>query len=343
MWAEPATPKADPTLKELIEQGNKAARQYQNKLPINNDAARIQFKEVEGNPNQAAADRATTVVFISHSIPENELMRLLEQGAGRKDTLFVLRGFPNGDGKKSKLFHKLTEKYAKAKKPIPNIMIYPQAFRAYNITKVPAVLHKNQDGKWYMAQGGLNIDNAVAALERHQYSTVLSRQWQVTEPDQAEFMRQQAMKIVEQNKNKWDKRAAQLVQKKIQGEMSLPYAQKTATDTFTPYYTMTHDLIDPKSKKVLIAKGTKLNLLGNDTTSQGSFLFVDGKDDWQVQFADEVRKKSPDTYIFYTQKGRLNNGIPLDKGLAERLQVSVVPTLLIKKGNQFERRIYKRK
>ena len=131
--------------------------------------------------------------------------------------------------------------------------------------------------------------------------------------------------------------------KKIQGEMTLPYAQKTATDTFTPYFTMQYDLIDPQSKKVLIAKGTKLNVLGNDTSSQGSFLFVDGRDDWQVQFASEVRKKSPDTYIFYTQKGKLAQGIPLDKGLAERLQVSVVPTLLIKKGNQFERRIYKRK
>ena len=344
VWAETAQPKADPTLKELIEQGNKAARQYQNKLPINNDAARIQFKEVEGNPNQAAADRATTVVFISHSIPENELMRLLEQGAGRKDTLFVLRGFPNGDGKKSRAFiHKLAEKYAKAKKPMPNIMIYPQAFRSYNITRVPAVLHKNTDGKWYMAQGGLNIDNAVAALERHQYSTVLSRQWQVAEPDQAEYFRQQTMKIAAQNKDKWEEHSAQLVQKKIQGELTLPYAQKTATDTFTPYYTMQYDLIDPQSKKVLVPKGTKLNLLGNDTSSGESLLFIDGRDDWQVEFANEVQKKSPDTYIFYTQKGKLSDGIPLDKGIAERLQVSVVPTLLIKKGNQFERRIYKRK
>lgn len=342
--AEPATPKAEPTLKELIEQGNQAARQYQNKLPIANNA-RIQFKEVEqGNHNQKAADRATTVVFISHAIPENDLMRLLEQGAGRKEILFVLRGFPQGKPQKNNiLIKKLAERQAKAKKPMPNIMVYPQAFRAYNITRVPAVLHKNQDGKWYMAQGGLNIDSAVASIERHQYGITLSRQWAVTEPDQAELIRQKVMEQAAKNKDKWAERSAQLVQKKIQGEMTLPYAQKTATDTFTPYYTMQYDLIDPQSKKVLIAKGTKLNVLANDTSSQGSFLFVDGRDDWQVQFASEVRKKSPDTYIFYTQKGKLAQGIPLDKGLAERLQVSVVPTLLIKKGNQFERRIYKRK
>ena len=194
-----------------------------------------------------------------------------------------------------------------------------------------------------MAQGGLNIDNAVAALERHQYNTVLSRQWQVAEPDQAEYFRQQTMKIAAQNKDKWEEHSAQLVQKKIQGELTLPYAQKTATDTFTPYYTMQYDLIDPQSKKVLVPKGTKLNLLGNDTSSGESLLFIDGRDDWQVEFASEVQKKSPDTYIFYTQKGKLSDGIPLEKGIAERLQVTVVPTLLIKKGNQFERRIYKRK
>ncbi|MBQ9183809.1 MAG: hypothetical protein IJ143_08560 [Neisseriaceae bacterium] len=323
---------AEPTLPELINQGRQSRS--------------IQYREYEGMPrnDQSAANKATTVVFVSYAIPKNELVRLLEQGSGKDDVLFVFRGFPNGNGKETiALIKEIGLKMMKANKKMPHIMVYPQAFRAYNIQQVPAVLHKNQDGAWYLAQGGLNINNAIVAIERHQYKMPLSRQWKVSEPDQAEYFREQTKKIAQENYEKWDEHAAELVQKKIQGEMTLPYAQKTATDTFTPYYTVPEDVIDPKSKKVLIQKGTKINILGSDTQNGGTILVVDGRDDWQVNFAGEVMKKDPETVLFYTQRGKLQDGLPLDKGIAERLYVSVVPTLLIKKGNQFERRIYKRK
>ncbi|MBR1819786.1 MAG: hypothetical protein IJ780_06630, partial [Neisseriaceae bacterium] len=78
---------AEPTLPELINQGRQSRS--------------IQYREYEGMPrnDQSAANKATTVVFVSYAIPKNELVRLLEQGSGKDDVLFVFRGFPNGNGK----------------------------------------------------------------------------------------------------------------------------------------------------------------------------------------------------------------------------------------------------
>ncbi|MBO7082201.1 MAG: hypothetical protein J6V99_09240 [Neisseriaceae bacterium] len=329
---------AEPTLDDLLQQSHSNRQQRKRQ---------IKWTEVQNKPlnNQEEANRAKTVIFISQSIPENDLIRLLDQGSGRDDVLFVYRGFIGGENKNSIDFmKKLAQRYMKSKKPMPHVMVYPQAFRAYNVGKVPAVLHQNADGNWYMAQGGLNINNAIAAIERHQYKMPLSRQWKVAEPDQAEYMREQTRRIAIQNQEKWDNYNANLVQQKIQGEITLPYAKADKTDLFTPYYTLPEDIIDPKTKKVIAPKGTKINILGNDTDNGGSILIVDGRDVWQVNFANEILKKDADAIIFYTQKGKLPDGIalPLDKGIAERLSVQVVPTLLIKKGNQFERRIYKR-
>lgn len=297
------------------------------------------------NPNRADVSSAKTVVFISQSIPEMDLFRLLEQGSGKKDTVFVLRGFMNGDQEITMQFiEKIAQTFDEKKKAIPNIIVYPHAFRAYQVTHVPAVIHKNKDGQYYMAQGGLNLNAAIAAIERHQYGKPLSRQWKVAEVDQAVFLQQQASKVIKQNQDKWDSEAADLITQKIEGEMTLPYAKTTKTDVFTPYFTLPENLLNPETGKVILPKGTKLNLLGNDTGSGGTILAIDGRDLWQVNFAYQVLKKDPNAIVFYTKRGTLKDGValPLEKGVAERLHLSVVPTLLIKKGNQFERRVYRR-
>ncbi|MBO4576769.1 MAG: hypothetical protein J5680_06615, partial [Neisseriaceae bacterium] len=95
----------------------------------------------------------------------------------------------------------------------------------------------------------------------------------------------------------------------------------------------------------MFKKGTKINLLGEDTDGKRALLFIDGRDEWQVNFAKEIHQKRPDTYIFYTQRGKLKDipAYPLDNTMVERLQIKVVPTLLVQKSNRFERRIYKRR
>ena len=339
------TATANPNDQQFVEQLLKKNQVKQKNITWQETDARPLGQSPNAQAAKTLSAQAKTVIFISQSMPQAELNRLFEQSSGRKDILFVLRGFPNGDAKTGMKFIQDTAvAYAKAGKKMPNIMIYPQAFRAYKVSKVPAVLHQNKDGSWYMAQGGLNINNAIASIERHQYKMPLSRQWQVIEPDQAEFMQKQAQKIIDQHQDQWDEENAKAVDQIIQGTMVLPYARANKTDTFTPFWTLPESFKHPETQKVIIPKGTQINILGNDITGDASFLFIDGRDQWQVNFAKEVFKHSPETTILYTKRGKITEELPaapLEPAIAERLKVSVVPTLLIKKRNRFERRVYK--
>ena len=350
---------AEPTLQELIEQGHRAADNYQFPTanePKNEAKQKIHFKEMDGkniqvlpqgqlpeNPNKKIADKATTVIFISMAMPQQEISKLFNQAAGNKDILFVLRGWVGGEAKNTRPFIKKEQN--RLGKKMPTVMLYPQVFKTYQVGKVPAILHKNKDGNWYMAQGGLDINYAISAIERHQYKMPLSRQWEVIEPDQLAYSKKKTQEKLLKKAPELEKRRVAAVKKIYDGKIELPWATKTKTDTFTPYYTLLGDIINPKTRQVAYKKGTKVNILGEDMNSKWIMLFIDGRDEWQVNFAKELHKQDTDIDIFYTKRGSLKDipAYPVHGIEAERLQVKVVPTLLIKKGNRFERRIYKRK
>ncbi|MBQ9183592.1 MAG: hypothetical protein IJ143_07450 [Neisseriaceae bacterium] len=350
---------AEPTLQELIEQGHRAADNYQFPTanePKNEAKQKIHFKEMDGkniqvlpqgqlpeNPNKKIADKATTVIFISMAMPQQEISKLFNQAAGNKDILFVLRGWVGGEAKNTRPFIKKEQN--RLGKKMPTVMLYPQVFKTYQVGKVPAILHKNKDGNWYMAQGGLDINYAISAIERHQYKMPLSRQWEVIEPDQLAYSKKKTQEKLLKKAPELEKRRVAAIKKIYDGKIELPWATETKTDTFTPYYTLLSDIINPKTYKAVYKKGTKINLLGEDTEGKRALLFIDGRDEWQVNFAKEIHQKRPDAYIFYTQRGSLKDisAYPLDSTMTDRLQIKVVPTLLIQKNNRFERRTYKRR
>lgn len=337
---------AEPSLQELIHQGHRQAR----KINLTGDVAHngqemmLPIDEIPDNPDKEDADRATTIVFISHAIPETTLLNLLEQGAGRNDVLFVLRGFIDGELAHSEnMLAKIAEKSIKLNKEPPNVMVYPQAFNEYEVIKVPAVLHQNKDGNWYMAQGGLNINHAIAMIERHQYKMPLSQQWIVAEPDQIEVQYKKVQNEIAQNSKKWEEERLAEMDKQLNGEIILPYATQNKKELFTSYYTLSENIIHPETHKIMYQKGTKINILGEDKTGKRILVFIDGRDKWQVEYANTIHQKVPHAYIFYTQRGKLEHGIPLNGLITERFQITEVPTVLIQKGNQFERRTYKRR
>ena len=293
--------------------------------------------EVPENPNNKFMSKVTTVIFISLSMPERELENLFNQASGRNDVVFLYRGFVDGyaDKKTMPFMAKQQQRFAKNKKPAPHVMLDPESFETYQVTKVPAILHKNKDGSWYMAQGGLNINSAIAAIERHQYKLPLSRQWAVIEPNQIEFQKKITVAHHKRTLKAREEKRIKELEEDFEGRVELPWSSVTKTDTFAPFYTVPIDIINPKDQTTIAQKGTKINILGNDFNGKRIFLFIDGRDDWQVAFADEIHKKRPDTYIFYTKRGKIGEkfpAAPLDTTIADRLQVKVVPTLLQQKA-----------
>ncbi|MGN6879502.1 TrbC family F-type conjugative pilus assembly protein [Neisseria sp. P0020.S005] len=291
------------------------------------------------NPTMEELQHTRTVVFLSRSMPEQIVLGLLEQGAGRKDVVFAYRGWGNGSVEEmfdytDTLYKKLSQR---AKKNPPNIIVQPAAFAEYQITYVPALLHQDSNNKWYLVQGVQNINASVNAVKERRFNQRLSQQWRVSEPDQADVMRRQAQK------RDWNKEAAQArqdAQAALAGRLNLPAAAERKITHVIPYQMAAFDITDPKTGKVLYPRGTRFNVLALDPAGVRGLVVIDGRNAWQVRFAQAMKKYHPDLVVLYTRLGRLDdaglNAAPLDDRTRKLLQVKAVPTYYRQNGKHFD-------
>ena len=286
------------------------------------------------NPAMQQLVGVKTVVFLSRAMPEAELLKLLAQGAGRNDTVFLYRGWGSSgvDTAFDYAEHLVRRLPESARRNPPNIMVMPQAFRQYRIGYVPAMLHLN-GGKWYMVQGVPDLDTALQAIGRKTFNRRLSRQWRVSEPDQTEVMRTAATRF------DWHAHARQTVQalnRQMAGSMDLPVATKISNRLVIPYVAASYDIRHPATGAVVYPKGTRFNVLALDPAGHRSILVIDGRDARQVRYAQRIIRERPQTVLFYTRLGALvNAGLsasPLTPPLAQRLSIRVVPTYIQQQG-----------
>lgn len=288
------------------------------------------------SPAMAELAATRTVVFVSRSMPEHVLLPLLAQGAGRRDTVFLYRGW--GEAGVDTVFEYvealLKKLPAAAQQNPPNIMVLPSAFATYRITHVPAVLHQNA-GKWYLVQGSLSLDGTLDVIRQRRFDSRLSRQWRVSEPDQAAVMQAMAKKF------DWaaeQKRAAEAVKAQMAGSLDLPTASNTSNRLYTPYMTANFDVKSPQGRLIYPA-GTRYNVLALDPAGTRSLLVINGQDARQIRYAQQIVQQRPQTVVLYTRLGSLAGaGIqasPINAMLAQRLGVSQVPTYLQQQGVDF--------
>ncbi|WP_281785817.1 TrbC family F-type conjugative pilus assembly protein [Uruburuella suis] len=319
----------DAELRQLINNQRARAAQFTGEAP------QLAGTEVERqlpygvNPTMAELSGTRTVVFVSRAMPEQILLTLLEQGAGRDDVVFAFRGW--GEGGVDKMFAYADGLYKKlspkARQTPPNIVVQPGAFAAYDIRYAPAVLHRDSNNKWYLVQGALSIDASIGQIKARRFDRRLSQQWKVTEPDQAEVMKKMA------EKHDWAaeaKRAAAAVKQEMQGQIALPYATESQRYRHTPFVAAQADIRHPKTGAVLYRKGTRFNVLALDPAGKRAIVVIDGSSKWQLEFARALLKRKPDVVVLYTHLGRLaESGLqaaPLDAGMQRQLQVKAVPS-----------------
>lgn len=90
------------------------------------------FEQLEKKPAQMYNDRLTLLVFVSFSMPEPTLKRLVDQ-ASRTDATLLVRGFHEGSLKKT--MGRIKAMIGERKNV--SIQIDPQAFDRFAITKAP--------------------------------------------------------------------------------------------------------------------------------------------------------------------------------------------------------------
>lgn len=89
----------------------------------------------------AAAPKAQifdTLIFVSYSMPEAELMEVLHSASRQPQTLVVMRGVPQGQSIPLGLLQ--MQRLASRLDPVPNITLDPTAFSRYAVTAVPTIV-----------------------------------------------------------------------------------------------------------------------------------------------------------------------------------------------------------
>jgi hypothetical protein len=328
-------------LKRLVDGQNRQAQASQGEVARYANQSRPDSMLMPNgqNPTMQELSSTRTVVFVSRSIPEHSLLGLLKQGAGRKDVVFAFRGW--GEGSVNDMFaysQALIKKLPVAvQKNPPQIIVMPQAFSAYKIHYAPAVLHRDNDGKWYLVQGMRSLDAAIGSIRARKFNERLSQQYRVSEPDQAEVMRRQ---MQQQDMRQHIRSAQQGAQQLLEGGINLPTNTGYRQYRYTPYVAAGADIRHPGNGTVLYPKGTRFNVLALDPHGQRALVVIDGRSRWQIEFARHLMKKKPDTLVLYTRLGYLRDAglpaSPLDGAMKSRLNVAGVPTYYRQNGLSFD-------
>lgn len=280
-----------------------------------------------------------TFVFVSKSMPENELLALFRQGLD-KDVVFVMRGWGSADINDA--FAWVADIRNKLGGKEPEIMIHPRAFEVYRITHVPALLHHDTDDKWYMMQGVAGIDYTVEQIRQRRFTRPLSRQWPVGEPSQIDVDRRQWAKI---DWKQADTNYAGEIRAIMDGKIELPFATENRRYRYKPAVRIGFDVTNEKGK-ILLPSGAVVNPLAADPKGRMVMLFIDGRDDWQIRFAEGVLRLYPDAMVVYTKLGDIAGRIhafPLTAEIRDRMKVETVPSAYIQDGVEFQVRTFKRK
>lgn len=167
----------------------------------------------------------------------------------------------------------------------------------------------------------------------------------IISPKELEVQKQAMIKKHKKTEKERRARRKAEFEKQLDGELELELATQTKSDTFSLTYITLLDFIDINSVTTLFDNEIKIDLLNENIAGKRIFLFVDGRDAWQVALAKEIWQKIPNSYIFHTKRGKLDEipSYPLDKTIANTFEISVVPTLISQKNGYFKRQIYKRK
>ncbi len=289
-----------------------------------------------------------TVVFISMSMPETTLKSLLNQGTGRADTIFVLRGWmPLNDASAAKPkpitgFQEIMNRLGtliKDQEHPPTIMIHPYAFETYKVEHVPVVLHKRSTGVWKRLTGEISIDGAIEEIERGR-TTAVGPVWKVAEPN--------ILNIIEERARRYDwnlalKNARQRSLDRLFDGMEVPYAKSTSSTLFDPSVVVDRDYRGADGK-IILARGTIINPLDKQPFSS-AVIAIDPYDIGQLKLAKQWLQDNPNAIVFVTRNAVHADGrptwevlgirtYPINELAMQRFGISSVPSLVKQFGRK---------
>ena len=223
-----------------------------------------------GLSNEPSQPKAQTYVFVSYGLGDVVLNDILKRHAGRDDVTIVMRGIPQGVslGEGIKHMQSLASQYT----PIPNIVLDPTLFAAYDVKTVPKVVRVEGGEGLALAAFAQKADQSshANAAPRHapliaEVSGLANDEWlqrqieldhctvskpcrygeqgpvvAIAEPDMIEEMKRRVAAI------DWEKKKAEAMKRFWTNQTfdELPTAAKTVRRVLDPSIHVVNDIVD---------------------------------------------------------------------------------------------------
>lgn len=267
---------ADSEARQFYEQ-LKAKGRIQMSTPGHNNAPGQQPKD--------QTDSYTSLVFASFSLGDAAMKELMDDVAGRKDAVIVLRGVAPGESLAKGIAR--VQALAASRKVMPSIIINPTLFQEHKVFAVPTVvlLTKTDKSKEYKVKSKVTGISSVDWLQRKfaENNKVdqgkLGPTRDISEPDIIEVAKEKLAAI------NWDEKKRNAIKNfwKNQKFIALPTAKATSKRIIDPSVIVARD-ITAADGKVIVKAGTSINPLEVREFTQ-ALIVINPNDSWQVSFA----------------------------------------------------------
>ncbi|RMD69022.1 MAG: hypothetical protein D6819_08005 [Gammaproteobacteria bacterium] len=271
------------------------------------------------------------IVFITLGMPEGALRSLFEQGAGRSDVVFVVRGWDPPDimGLVKRLHALFPEKGAP-----PNVAVHPALFEAFHVEQAPVYLAFHQ-GKARTVRGEISLEGARELLARHPPDHPVGPLHPVEEPD--------ILAIIKERIAAFDWRAALEKAKARASEapppLDLPMARKRRRYAVDPSIVVTRDIAAPDGRLVA-AKGTRVNPLDALDLDYRYVIFnpehpeeIEQVKTWQAKYGNLFLMATRFSDAVDMARTFGQPVYPANRLIADRLGVSETPALVEQEGS----------
>jgi type-F conjugative transfer system pilin assembly protein TrbC len=307
---------------------------------VSDKATRLLSTAIQKRQETNKYDAFEGFIFISRSIPANDLSALIEEvSLTNRKIAFVVRGFePKQMAQTVQDFVEINKKFAS------RLILDPTLFRKYNVTEVPTFLIREKLGEgqasdtWRITKGDVSLRMAEEHFDHTRQFEYLGKVYPIQEPDLLALIQE---RVERTDWKTWVDEQTKIIEtQKFAFDVGVARTQQTYS--VDPTYTLTQDIV--LKGHTFGRKGQKLNPLEIMPLTK-CYLFADFNDESHRNAVDKLISKcdkkltkaisvqqvaSADAKYLVEKYGVIS---VLDPLLKERMGISRVPAMARQVGN----------
>ncbi|BBM67568.1 MULTISPECIES: TrbC family F-type conjugative pilus assembly protein [Vibrio] len=245
-------------------------------------AGRLLDRAINKKQNGAKYGNIDGFIFISQTIPENDLASLIYEVSQSKEKIaFVIRGAePMRYAETLKHFIDIE------KEIVGRFMVDPTLFRKLNITEVPTFVLKNENDKWQKTSGNVSLSAVRTHFKEDKKLRQLGKVYDISEPDLILLMQERAGQV------DWEEWMLEQTKQILTNryESGLKVADEPSSLLIDPRYQIQKDIV--LKGQTFGKKGQWINPLEIQPLTK-CYVVADFSNDEHLRAVDELIKDCP--------------------------------------------------